>query len=151
MKILFLVGATSRIRNFDHTILELADHGHVLQLAGRLRKGVFELPGSVRHERVSGRVNPTRRLDEWDEFVDLLRGARDYVRYFDPRYAQATRLVRRAYDIACVELVTPAQHVGLKRAWAKNGPGKSRRLHCLLRLEVVSAHCVASRTELCGA
>jgi hypothetical protein len=37
-----------------------------------------------------------------------------------------------------VELVTPAQHVGLKRAWAKNGPGKSRRLHRLLRLEVVS-------------
>jgi len=25
MKILFLLGATSRIRNFDHTILELAD------------------------------------------------------------------------------------------------------------------------------
>jgi hypothetical protein len=78
MKILFLVGATSRIRNFDHTILELADHGHVLQLAGRLRKGTFELPGSMRHERISGRVNPTRRSDEWDEFVDLLRGARDY-------------------------------------------------------------------------
>jgi hypothetical protein len=118
MKILFLVGATSRIRNFDHTILELADHGHVLELAGRLRKGVFELPGSVRHERVSGRVNPTRRSDEWDEFVDLLRGARDYVRYFDPRYAQATRLVRRAYDIAPTEFVLFCErHPWVKRHW----------------------------------
>jgi len=118
MKILFLVGATSRIRNFDHTILELADHGHVLQLAGRLRKGTFELPASVRHERVSGRVNPTRRSDDWNEFVDLLRGARDYIRYFDPRYAQATRLVRRAYDIAPTEFVLFCErHPWVKRHW----------------------------------
>jgi len=118
MKILFLVGATSRIRNFDHTILELADRGHMLQLAGRLRKGTFDLPGSVRHERVSGRVNPTRRSDDWSEFVDLLRGARDYVRYFDPRYAQATRLVRRAYDIAPTEFVLFSErHPWVKRHW----------------------------------
>jgi hypothetical protein len=118
MKILFLVGATSRIRNFDHTILELADHGHVLLLAGRLRKGTFELPGSVRHERISGRVNPTRRSDDWNEFVDLLRGARDYIRYFDPRYAQATRLVRRAYDIAPTEFVLFCErHPWVKRHW----------------------------------
>jgi len=118
MKILFLVGATSRIRNFDHTILELAEHGHVLQLAGRLRKGTFELPDSVRHERVSGRVNPTQRSDEWRDYVDLLRGARDYVRYFDPRYAQATRLVRRAYDIAPTEFVLYCErHPWVKKHW----------------------------------
>ena len=115
MKILFLVGATSRIRNFDHTILELADHGHVVQLAGRLRKGAFELPKGIEHERVTGRVNPTRRADDWRDFVDLLRGARDYVRYFDPRYAQATRLVRRAYDIAPTEFVLFCE----RRPWVK--------------------------------
>ena len=59
----------------------------------------------VEHERVTGRVNPTERSDAWRDFVDLLRGARDYVRYFDPRYAQATRLVRRAYEIAPTEFV----------------------------------------------
>jgi len=118
MKILFLVGATSRIRNFDHTILELADHGHEVQLAGRLRKGAFELPDSVRRERISGRVNPTQRSDDWRDFVDLLRGARDYVRYFDPRYAQATRLVRRAYDIAPTEFVLFCErHPSVKRHW----------------------------------
>jgi hypothetical protein len=118
MKILFLVGATSRIRNFDHTILELADHGHVVQLAGRLRKGSFDLPDSMRHERISGRVNPTRRSDDWRDFVDLLRGARDYVRYFDPRYAQATRLVRRAYDIAPTEFVLFCErNPWVKRHW----------------------------------
>jgi hypothetical protein len=69
------------------------------------------------------------------------------------RIDQGCRCVgeRRAYDIACVELVTPAQHVGLKRARAKNGPGKSLRLHRFLRLEVVSPHRVAGRTELRGA
>ena len=118
MKILFLVGATSRIRNFDHTILELADHGHVVQLSGRLRKGAFELPKGIEHERVTGRVNPTLRSDTWRDFVDLLRGARDYVRYFDPRFARATRLVRRAYDIAPTEFVLFCErHPWVKRHW----------------------------------
>jgi hypothetical protein len=118
MKILFLLGATSRIRNFDHTILELADHGHVVQLAGRLRKGAFELPKGIEHARISGRVNPTQRSDDWRDHVDLLRGARDYVRYFDPRYARATRLVRRAYDIAPTEVVRYCdRHPWVKQHW----------------------------------
>jgi hypothetical protein len=120
MKILFLVGATSRIRNFHHSILELAAHGHTVQLAGRLRKGAFELPPGVAHARVSGRVNPTQRGDAWRDFVDLIRGARDYVRYFDPRYAQATRLVRRAYEIAPTEFVLFCErNRWVKRHWAR--------------------------------
>ena len=120
MKVLFLVGATSRIRNFHHSIMELAEHGHTVQLAGRLRKGAFELPSGVEHERVSGRVNPTQREDAWRDFVDLLRGARDYVRYFDPRYAQATRLVRRAYEIAPTEFVLFCErHPWVKRHWSR--------------------------------
>jgi hypothetical protein len=120
MKILFLVGATSRIRNFHHSIMELAEHGHTIQLAGRLRKGAFELPGGVEHARISGRVNPTQREDAWRDFVDLLRGARDYVRYFDPRYAQATRLVRRAYEIAPTEFVLFCERQPwVKRHWAR--------------------------------
>lgn len=118
MKILFLVGATSRIRNFDHTILELADHGHTVLLTGRLRKGAFDLPKGIEHERIAGRVNPTRRSDAWADYVDLLRGARDYVRYFDPRYATATRLVRRAFDIAPTEFALYCErHPWVKRHW----------------------------------
>jgi hypothetical protein len=118
MKILFLLGAASRIRNFDHTIVALAERGHDVRVAGRLRKGSFELPPSVAHPRVSARVNPTERTDEWRDFVDLLRGARDYVRYFDPRYAQATRLVRRAYEIAPTEFVLYCErHPWIKRRW----------------------------------
>jgi hypothetical protein len=118
MKILFLLGASSRIRNFDHTIAALAERGHVVRLAGRLRKGSFELPATLAHERVSGRVNPTERIDTWRDFVDLLRGARDYIRYFDPRYAHATRLVRRAYEIAPTEFVLFCErHPWIKRNW----------------------------------
>ena len=118
MKILFLIGATSRIRNFRETLLRLADRGHEIRLSGRLRKGSFELPTSVEHPRISGCVNPTQRVDDWRDFVDLLRGARDYVRYFDPRYAEATRLVRRAYEIAPTEFALFCErHVWVKRHW----------------------------------
>src|SRR5687768_15866793 len=118
MRILFLLGATSRIRNFHDALTILAGHGHVVTLTGRLRKGSFELPKTVQHERISGRVNPTQRTDAWRDFVDLLRGARDYVRYFDPRYSQATRLVRRAYEIAPTEFVLFCErHPWVKRYW----------------------------------
>lgn len=119
MKILFLIGATSRIRNFHEALMRLADDGHTITLAGRLRKGAFELPKTVAHARISGRVNPTQRGDGWRDFVDLLRGARDYVRYFDPRYAQATRLVRRAYEIAPTEFVLFCErNPWVKRHWS---------------------------------
>jgi hypothetical protein len=99
--------------------MTLADHGHDVRLTGRLRKGSFALPDTVVHERISARVNPTLRTDEWRDVVDLLRGARDYVRYFDPRYAQATRLVRRAYEIAPTEFVLFCErHPWMKRRWA---------------------------------
>jgi hypothetical protein len=118
MKILFLLGASSRVRNFDHTIRALADRGNDVRLAGRLRKGAFELPDTVQHDRISGRVNPTERIDEWRDYVDLVRGARDYVRYFDPRYAHATRLVRRAYEIAPTPFVLFCErHPWIKRHW----------------------------------
>jgi hypothetical protein len=118
MKILFLIGATSRIRNFHDALTLLADGGDVIQLTGRLRKGSFELPKSVDHPRITGRVNPTQRSDGWRDVVDLLRGARDYVRYFDPRYASATRLVRRAYEIAPTQWVLFCErHPWVKRHW----------------------------------
>ena len=57
---------------------------------------------------------PTERADEWREFVDLLRGARDYLRYFDPRYARATRLVRRAYGgLTVTDLIGLAKVAGV--------------------------------------
>jgi hypothetical protein len=62
MKILFLVGATSRIRNFHHTIMELAEHGHTVQLTGRLRKGAFELPGGIEHARAITSATSTRGM-----------------------------------------------------------------------------------------
>jgi hypothetical protein len=118
MKILFLVGATSRIRNFDRTITLLAERGHTVQLTGRLRKGSFDVTENVQHPRVSARVNPTARVDEWQDLVDLLRGARDYLRYFDPRFASATRLVRRAYEIAPTDFVLFCErHPWIKRHW----------------------------------
>jgi hypothetical protein len=118
MKILFLLGAASRIRNFERTITILAERGHTLQLAGRPRKGRLELPKTLEANGVSIRENPTHRGDEWEPIADTLRGARDYVRYLDPRYAQATRLVRRAYEISPTAFVLFCErHPWLKRRW----------------------------------
>ena len=118
MKILFLLGATSRIRNFDRALEILSRRGHTICLAGRPRKGVFRLPKALTAQGISGRENPTQRADEWGRYVDTLRGARDYVRYLDPRYAQATRLVRRAYEIAPTEFVLYCErHPWTKRHW----------------------------------
>jgi len=118
MKILFLLGTPGRSRNFQDALIILANRGHDIRLTGRLRKGTFDLPAPVAHPRISGRVNPTQRVDEWRDCVDLLRGARDYVRYFDPRYARATRLVRRAYEIAPTEFVLFCErHPWVKRHW----------------------------------
>ena len=118
MRILFLLGATSRIRNFEHVVTILAKNGHSLRLAGRPRKGRFALPKTFKVDRVSARENPTQRGDEWREYVETLRGARDYVRYLDPRYAQATRLIRRAYEISPTGFVLFCErHAWLKRWW----------------------------------
>ncbi len=118
MKILFLLGASSRIRNFDHAIELLVERGHSVHMTGRPRKGAFALPKTMKHERISGGENPTERCDEWREFVETLRGVRDYVRYLDPRYAQATRLVRRAYEIAPTGFVLFCErHPWVKRRW----------------------------------
>jgi hypothetical protein len=100
MKILFVLGATSRIRNFDHAIAILAGRGHTLQLTGRPRKGRFALPKTFKVDGVTGRENPTARSDDWRHYVDGLRGARDYLRYLAPEFEHATRLARRAYEIA---------------------------------------------------
>jgi hypothetical protein len=116
--ILFLLGATSRIRNFDRAIVALADEGHTLRLTGRPRKGAFALPSKMGHPRISGVENPTERVDAWRDVVDLLRGARDYVRYFDPRFAAATRIVRRAHEIAPAEFVLFCErHPWVRRRW----------------------------------
>jgi hypothetical protein len=118
MTILFLLGAASRIRNFDRAIELLAERGHTLRLTGRPRVGVFRLPKDLTRQGITGAENPTRRGDEWGRYVETLRGARDYVRYLDPRYAQATRLVRRAYEIAPTEFVLFCErHAWMKRHW----------------------------------
>ncbi|MGE3274306.1 MAG: hypothetical protein AB7O67_04285 [Vicinamibacterales bacterium] len=100
MKILFVLGATSRIRNFEQAITILAGRGHTLQLTGRPRKGRFALPRQFSVKGVTARENPTTRSDAWRPYVEGLRGARDYLRYLGPEFDQATRLVRRAYEIA---------------------------------------------------
>jgi hypothetical protein len=118
MRILFLLGAASRIRNFDRTILELVARGHSVCVTGRMRKAHFEMPPLLRHDRIRARVNPTERSDEWNGAVDLLRGARDYTRYFDERFADATRLTRRAYETAPTRFVLLCErYPWLKRRW----------------------------------
>ncbi len=118
MKILFLIGATSRIRHFDRTILLLAESGHHLVLAAKPRKGEVRHPSNLKHRRISVVANPVERSDAWSEVVEPIRAARDYVRYLSPRFERTQRLTRRAEEFAPSGFVRFLEkHQGIKRNW----------------------------------
>lgn len=97
MQILFFVHSLGRTRHFKRVIAALAERGHtvVLATAGEREeqksgKGFYDHPG-IRIVRC-----PEERSDGWSDHADALRTTRDRVRYFDPRYAYATKLAARA-------------------------------------------------------
>jgi hypothetical protein len=99
MKIVFFVDTLGRTRHFRNVIQGLLERRHTLVLATAQRprhpaKGLYE------HELVEVVSCPSRRSDRWASVVEPLRGARDRVRFLDPRYAQAARLEQRAADHA---------------------------------------------------
>lgn len=108
MRILFFLHNASKTRHFDRVIEMLAERGHSIVLAAArqrnrpvaLSKHLVEVNERLIARRVPGRVEiiacPSRRVDGWHDLAAHLRQARDYVRFFDPRYAQADKLAQRA-------------------------------------------------------
>jgi hypothetical protein len=108
MRILFFLHNVSKARHFDGVLETLARRGHTIVLAAaRQRNRPLALPKNltlVNRELVAagkpGRIEltacPVRRLDAWAQAAPALRQARDYLRFFDPRYVNAAKLEHRA-------------------------------------------------------
>jgi hypothetical protein len=108
MRVLFLLHNMSKTRHFDSVIETLAERGHTVVLAAaRQRNRPLSLPKTLSVANRSliargkpGRIEvtacPVRRIDAWEHAAPLLRQARDYLRFLDPRYVHAAKLERRA-------------------------------------------------------
>jgi hypothetical protein len=123
VKMLFVIGTTSRVRHYRDVIHLLVERGHELHLAARSRGGDLKWAADLeQHPRIECVESPNERSDAWKGVVEPLRLARDYVRYLDPRYARAVRLVHRAEEIAPPELVQLLERYPLfRRNWKRLG------------------------------
>ncbi len=97
MKILFVLKRMSFIRHFAEVVVGLADGGNEVCLA--CQDGDTSAAAELSdHPRITRATAPRRRTDGLQDYVDLGRRARDYLRYLEPRYADARALRRRAFD-----------------------------------------------------
>jgi hypothetical protein len=108
VRILFLLHNASKTRHFDGVIELLAERGHSIVLAAArqrnrpawLPKNLIQVNDRLRSRDMPGRIEmipcPSRRVDNWQDLAPSLRQARDYVRFFDPRYSGADKLTQRA-------------------------------------------------------
>ena len=112
MRILFFLHNVSKARHFDGVLAGLAERGHTIVLAAeRQRNRPLALPKNLSHvnrrliaRSAPGRIEitacPVRRTDAWKNLAPVLRRSRDYLRFLDPRYAQAAKLEERASNAA---------------------------------------------------
>jgi hypothetical protein len=97
MQVLFTMAYPGYLRYFDMTVAELTARGHAVSLAFESPKhqydGLQALDLSDRRLTVVGAV-PARR-DTWEPVARHVRRVTDYIRYLDPRFADAVYLRRR--------------------------------------------------------
>jgi hypothetical protein len=97
LRILVHVTLTTMLRHFESVLLSLADRGHTVRIASPVRKSKAPpLPALEAHRNVSFITAPDGRSDEWKDRVADLRVLRDYLRYLEPRFAEAPKLRARA-------------------------------------------------------
>src|SRR5207237_5963002 len=96
LKLLFVVGSAEYIRYFDSTMSLLMDRGHQVSIGvNRLRER--------KHARLEGLEDARtrilgvipKRLDVWTPMARAVRGTFDFVRYLQPRFADAPALRAR--------------------------------------------------------
>ena len=109
MRVLFHVTLPTMLRHFESVLLALADRGHDVRVAVQ-RARDLPMPDTLTgHERITFTSAPGRRGDEWAEQIVELRSLRDYLRYLDPRFANASKLRARALR-KMVQAITDEEH-----------------------------------------
>lgn len=119
LRILFLVHNLGKTRHFEGVISGLTRRRHTVVLAAARKRKPLK-PTKTLHEdqRVEVIACPTRRIDRWRDYATPLRRARDYLRFLDPRYANATKLATRAAEYAPEGWsATFDRHPWLRRHW----------------------------------
>jgi hypothetical protein len=108
MRILFFLNNVSKARHFDSVVEMLVERGHTVVLAAaRQRNRPLGLPKNLSivnrgliAQGLPGRIEvtacPVRRVDRWQALAPAVRQARDYLRFFDERYAHAEKLEQRS-------------------------------------------------------
>lgn len=97
LRILFFVHNLGKTRHFDGLLERLTRRGHTVTLAAAgKRSGVKATKILDSGRRLEVVLCPTRRVDRWKTLAPQLRLARDYLRFFEPAYANAGKLTERA-------------------------------------------------------
>ena len=97
MRILFVLKQKGYVRHFEAAVRALAERGHVVRLA--FQDGEHGLPPGLEGlPAVTATTCASKRGDEWQEQVSLVRRTSDYLRYLKPPFRQAGKLRTRAFD-----------------------------------------------------
>jgi hypothetical protein len=96
LKLLFIVGSAEYIRYFDSTMSLLLDRGHEVSIGvNRLRERKHARLEGIEDTRVRILGVIPKRLDLWTPMARAVRGTFDFVRYLQPRFADAPALRAR--------------------------------------------------------
>jgi hypothetical protein len=131
LRFMFVVGSPEYIRYFDSTMTLLMDRGHDVSIGvNRLRER--------KHARLEGLEDARtrilgvipKRLDIWTPMARAVRGTFDFVRYLQPRFADAPALRARMK-----RKVLPSWMAWLDRTRTLDEPALARAYRWLSRLE----------------
>jgi hypothetical protein len=98
LRILFDVASPEYLRYYDSTMKLLADRGHRVVLAvNSLRERKHARLDLIDDDRIEIAGVVPERGDAWMPLARAIRGTMDFVRYLDPRFAEAPILRNRMY------------------------------------------------------
>jgi hypothetical protein len=102
MKVLFVMHHPGFVRHFQETLGILQNEGHSVHIAFQNDKFGIDAGTGELHPDITFSTDAPRRTDAWTNLSKSIRSMRDYIMYFDPRYASAHRLranaARELYD-----------------------------------------------------
>ena len=131
MRILFAVASPEYLRYYDSTMKLLADRGHRVVLAvNSLRERKHARLDLIDDDRIEIAGVVPERQDVWMPLARAIRGTMDFVRYLDPRFADAPVLRNRMY-----RKVLPSWLGALNRIRSMRPSGVSRWLRGLQACE----------------
>jgi hypothetical protein len=131
LRILFTLASPEYLRYYDSTMRLLADRGHAVSVAvNSARERKHARLDLIDDPRIAAAGVLPARQDVWMPLARAVRGTMDFVRYLDPRYADAPALRNRMYRKVLPALLRP-----LDRIQSLAPEAVARLLRCLQAVE----------------